>query len=68
MATPIPLPSKRSLVLTAGDLDEAGAGLLNNGLAARDVNGNTVPAGFTRIMAYRSGLQSNVDACFTHFP
>jgi len=68
MASPIALPSGNSLVLTAGDLDEAVAGLLNNGQAASDVNGKTVPAGFTRIMAYRSGLQSDVDACFKRFP
>lgn len=68
MASPIALPSKNTLVLTAGDLDEAVAGLLNNGLAASDVNGKTVPTGFTRIMAYRSGLQSDVDACFTRLP
>lgn len=57
------------LRLTAGDLDEAVAGLLNNGLAASDVNGNTVAAGFTRIMAFRSGLLNpDTDRCFTRFP
>jgi hypothetical protein len=69
MASEVTLPSGKSLVLTAGDLDEAVAGLINNGLAASDVNGNTVAAGFTRIMAYRSGLiNPDVDACYQRFP
>ena len=69
MASKVTLPSGNSLVLTAGDLDEAVAGLLNNGLAASDVNGNTVAAGFTRIMAYRSGLiNPDIDACYQRFP
>lgn len=69
MVTEVKLPSGNSIVLTAGDLDEAVAGLLNNGLAASDVNGNTVAAGFTRIMAFRSGLVNpDSDACYTRFP
>lgn len=69
MASKVTLPSGKSLVLTAGDLDEAVAGLLNNGLAASDVNGNTVAAGFTRIVAYRSGLiNPDVAACYQRFP
>jgi predicted metalloprotease len=69
MASEVTLPSGKSLVLTAGDLDEAVAGLINNGLAASDVNGNTVAAGFTRIMAYRSGLiNPDADGCYQRFP
>lgn len=57
------------LTLVAGDMDEAVAGLLNNGLAASDVNGNTVPAGFSRVMAFRSGLlDTDRDACYARFP
>ena len=67
MASPIELPSGGSLVLTAGDLDEAVAGLLTNGLAASNVNGETVPAGFTRIVAYRSGLGGDQDLCYERF-
>ena len=44
MSTPIELPSGGNLTLTAGDLDEAVAGLLTNGLVASNVNGDTVPA------------------------
>jgi hypothetical protein len=49
MAQPIALPSGNTVVITAGDLDKAVAGLLTNHLVASDVNGVTVPAGFTRI-------------------
>ena len=55
------------LQLSAGDLDEAVAGLLTNGLVASDVNGKTVPAGFTRILAFRSGVQNEMDNCFDRF-
>ena len=55
------------LVLTAGDLDEAVAGLLTNGLVASDVNGVKVPAGFTRITAFRAGVQTDMANCFDRF-
>ena len=44
------------LYLTAGKIDEAVAGLLANGLVASNVSGATVPAGFTRIAAFRLGF------------
>ncbi|WP_431236048.1 neutral zinc metallopeptidase (plasmid) [Mycolicibacterium psychrotolerans] len=54
--------------LIAGDVDQAIAGLLTNGLVASDVNGATVPAGFTRIAAYRAGLTlDDPDQCYGHF-
>jgi predicted metalloprotease len=56
-----------SLTPSAGDVDEAVSGLLTNGLVASDVNGETVPAGFTRILAYRLGLSGEADACFVRF-
>ena len=67
MTQPIQLDSGTSLLLTAGDVDEAVAGLLTNGLVASDVNGDTVPAGFTRILAYRSGLPGDPDVCYQRF-
>jgi predicted metalloprotease len=67
MSKPIDVPSGRGLTLTAGDLDEAVAGLLTNGLVASNVNGETVPAGFTRIVAFRSGLGGNQDLCYERF-
>ncbi|MCV7445136.1 peptidase [Mycobacterium paraense] len=68
MAEPIELPSQKQLVLTAGDLDEAVAGLLTNHLVASDADGISVPAGFTRIAAFRGGVGGNMDACYSRYP
>jgi len=68
MAEPIELPSKKQLLLTAGDLDEAVAGLLTNHLVASDADGTSVPAGFTRIAAFRGGVTGNMDACYSRYP
>lgn len=68
MAKRIDVASRKQLQLTAGDLDEAVAGLLTNGLVASDVNNDTVPAGFTRIAAFRSGLLSSAaDSCYQRY-
>lgn len=67
MASPVETDAGGHLTLTAGDLDEAVAGLLTNGLVASNVNGETVPAGFTRIIAYRSGLGGDQDLCYARF-
>ncbi|MEE6175618.1 peptidase [Mycobacterium sp. 050134] len=68
MAEPIDLPSHKQLVLTAGDLDEAVAGLLTNHLVASDADGTSVPAGFTRIAAFRGGVGGKMDACYSRYP
>lgn len=68
MAEPIALPSHNQLQLSAGDLDEAVAGLLTNRLVASDADGTSVPAGFTRIAAFRGGVTSNADACYSRYP
>lgn len=57
-----------TIALTAGDLDEAVSGLLTNGLAAGDVNGEAVPAGFSRIDAFRAGVLGDQDRCIKRFP
>ena len=67
MAKQIPLPSGTTLVITAGDIDQAVAGLLTNRLVASDVNGVSVPAGFTRITAFRSGVVGTDDQCYQRF-
>ncbi|HEX7827571.1 MAG TPA: hypothetical protein VF477_21905, partial [Mycobacterium sp.] len=36
-------------------------------LAASNADGKTVPAGFTRIVAYRSGLSGDHDLCYKRF-
>lgn len=49
--------------LSPGDLDEAVSGLLADGLAASDVNGNTVPSGFARVDAFRTGVLHGEAGC-----
>nr|WP_174814636.1 peptidase [Mycolicibacterium agri] len=67
MAEPIEGPSGNQLVIGAGDLDEAVSGLLTNAVAATDVNGIPVPSGFTRILAFRTGLLGDAEGCFQRF-
>jgi hypothetical protein len=67
MAQPISVSAGQELTLGAGDLDEAIAGLLTNGVVASDVNGTTLPAGFTRVSAFRFGLLSDADDCYRRF-
>jgi predicted metalloprotease len=57
-----------TVALAAGDLDEAVSGMLTNGLAASDVNGASVPSGFSRIDAFRAGVLGDADRCFKRFP
>lgn len=57
-----------TVALTAGDLDEAVSGLLTNGLAASDVNGETIPSGFSRMDAFRTGVLGDEDRCLARFP
>lgn len=61
------LPSGNRLQLAAGDIDEAVGGLLVNGLAASTIDGLTVPAGFTRIEAFRDGLTSSEQGCVQQY-
>lgn len=68
LAQQVNTPDGNTVALTAGDLDEAIAGLLSNGLAASDVNGETVPAGFSRIDAFRNGVLGNQERCLKRFP
>lgn len=61
-------PDGNTVALTAGDIDEAVSGLLTNGLAAGDVNGEAVPAGFSRIDAFRIGVFGDENRCIKRFP
>lgn len=56
-------PAEDMVWLSPGDLDEAVSGLLTDGLAASDVNGNTVPSGFSRVDAFRTGVLGGEAAC-----
>lgn len=49
--------------LSADDLDEAVSGLLDDGLAATDVNGAVVPSGFVRLEAFRTGVLDGDAVC-----
>ena len=60
-------PGGNTITLTAGDVDEAVSGLLTNGLAASDVNGESVPSGFSRIDAFRVGVLGDQERCFKRF-
>lgn len=55
--------TERRIWLSAGDLDEAISGLLSDGLAASDVDGATVPSGFSRVDAFRTGVLGGQKAC-----
>ncbi|WP_102141991.1 neutral zinc metallopeptidase [Mycobacterium hubeiense] len=61
-------PDGNTIALTAGDVDEAISGILTNGLVASDVNGESVPSGFSRIDAFRVGVLGDMDRCFKRFP
>lgn len=67
LASPTTTPTGQTLQINAGDLDEAVAGLLVNSFVASDVNGDTVPSGFSRIDAFRIGVLGDVDHCFGRF-
>lgn len=68
LSAPVSTPDGDTVALTAGDVDEAVAGLLTNGLVAGDVNGESVPAGFSRIDAFRVGVLGDTERCFKRFP
>ena len=57
-----------ALQLRPGDLDEAVAGLVDGGLIAADVHGDTVPSAFARVDAYRAGFTAGAGACHGRYP
>ncbi|MCG7597878.1 neutral zinc metallopeptidase [Mycobacterium sp. PSTR-4-N] len=67
MSKQVTTPDGSTIALTAGDIDEAVSGLLTNGLAASDVNGESVPSGFSRIDAFRVGVLGDAERCFARF-
>jgi hypothetical protein len=68
MSEDIQTPDGDTIALTAGDVDEAVSGILTNGLVASDVNGDSVPSGFSRIDAFRVGVLGDTERCFKRFP
>jgi predicted metalloprotease len=55
------------LYLSPGDLDEAVSELLVSGVVASDVNGSTVPSGFARVDAFRTGVLLGTDTCMARY-
>lgn len=53
--------------LSPGDLDEAVSGLLSDGLTASDINGVTLPSGFSRVDAFRSGVLGGQETCTVRY-
>lgn len=68
MSKDVTTPDGNTIALTAGDVDEAVSGILTNGLVASDVNGESVPSGFSRIDAFRVGVLGDTDRCINRFP
>jgi predicted metalloprotease len=54
--------------LAGGDLDEAVSGLLTNGLAASNVNGESAPSAFARVDAFRAGVVGDENVCYKRWP
>ncbi|MCM6776145.1 metallopeptidase [Nocardia sp. CDC159] len=67
LAEPENSPKPGDLRLTAGDLDKAVSGLLTDGLAASDVEGKTVPSGFSRVDAFRAGVLGTQQTCVSRY-
>lgn len=63
LGSPTDNPTADTFRLSPGDLDEAVSGLLTDGIAASDVNGDTVPSGFSRVDAFRTGVLGGEEAC-----
>jgi predicted metalloprotease len=68
MSKEVTTPDGNTIALTAGDIDEAVSGILTNGLVASDVNGESVPSGFSRIDAFRVGVLGDEHRCVLRFP
>ncbi len=68
MSKDVTTPDGQTIALTAGDVDEAISGMLTNGLAASDVNGESVPSGFSRIDAFRVGVLGDTEPVLQAVP
>ncbi|WP_433713562.1 metallopeptidase [Nocardia sp. CA-084685] len=67
LAQPGRTQEQGDIVLAAGDLDEAVSGLLADGLAASDIEGKTVPSGFSRVDAFRAGVLNGEHTCTSRY-
>ncbi|WP_194834114.1 metallopeptidase [Nocardia sp. XZ_19_369] len=67
LAQPGRTSGQGDISLAAGDLDEAVSGLLTDGLAASDTEGNTVRSGFARVDAFRAGVINGEKTCMSRY-
>ncbi|WP_019929468.1 hypothetical protein [Nocardia sp. BMG111209] len=67
LADPKRAASQGDIALSVGDLDKAVSGLLADGLAASDVDGRTVPSGFSRVDAFRAGVLGSRQTCESRY-
>lgn len=68
LTEPVEVSDGSTIALSAGDLDEMVTGILTNGLVASDVNGDSVPSGFSRIEAFRTGVLGDIEQCLSRHP
>jgi predicted metalloprotease len=61
-------PRNAEAGMSPGDVDEAVAELLADGLMASDVEGQAVKSGFARVEAFRIGFLQGVKTCLSRFP
>ncbi|MQY25064.1 neutral zinc metallopeptidase [Nocardia aurantia] len=67
LADPKRAAGQGDISLSVGDLDKAVSGLLTDGLAASDVDGRTVPSGFSRVDAFRAGVLGSRQTCESRY-
>jgi predicted metalloprotease len=68
MSTEMTLANGAKFRVTGGDLDEAVAGLLTNGLAASNIKAVSAPSAFARVDAFRTGVLGDENACYKAWP
>ena len=68
LAKPVTVSNGDTMALTGGDIDEAVYGLLTNGQAAGDVNGQSAPSVFARVEAFRVGVLGDESGCLKRWP
>jgi hypothetical protein len=68
LAKEVTLSNGVTIKLTGGDLDEAVAGMLKNGVIAANVNGQYAPSAFARVDAFRAGVLGDENNCYDRWP
>lgn len=68
LSKPVTVSGGDSIALSGGDVDEAVSGLLANGRAAGDVNGESAPSVFARVAAFRVGVLGDENGCIKRWP